>query len=109
MKYIIGFLLLFVIALVLSYVLRDKILSDSPPFVIDKLEELKANTVLMDSIGEDNQFEFSYNKNDYHRKDTLSWRLLLRGPKGTLDYEAVHLYENSTWILYREKMEIIPN
>lgn len=106
MKYLIGFLLLFAIAVMGSYFLRNRIVSNSPPFIIEKLEELKANKVLMDSIGEDNQFEFTYNKNDYRERDSVFWRIVLRGPKGTLEYEALHFYRDSAWIARRENMEI---
>ena len=107
MKYFAALMILFAVAVIGSYLVRNGIISNSPPFIIKKLEELRRNRILMDSISEDNQFEFTYNKYDFNQKDTVFAKIYLRGPKGTLVYESVHFYNDSLWFVKREKTEIL--
>lgn len=94
-KYLKYFLILFVIALGLSFGGRYLIKSNTPPFVLSKLDQLKEDRKLMDSIGGFKYFEYSYNKNDFKFRDTVKYSITIKGSDRTLIYKGVQLRTSS--------------
>jgi hypothetical protein len=90
-KYFKYFLILSVTALGLSFGGRYLIKSSTPPFVIGKLDELKKDKRLMDSIGGFKYFEYSYNKNDLKFRDTVKYSITIKGSDRELVYNGVQL------------------
>ena len=91
MKYIKYLLVLLFLCIALSLVMRYNINSKTPPFILTKLQEFERDWQLMDSIGGFRNFEYSYNKNDFAFRDTVVYRIVLKGKKKRLSYEAVQL------------------
>lgn len=71
--------------------LSNRIFSDTPPFIISKLDELKLNSALMDSIGGYRLFEYSYNEQKYNSGDTLNYSIIIKGVAKDLRYEGVQV------------------
>ena len=86
---------------------KYRVASGTPPFIVNKLNELIENVELMDSIGGRTHFEFSYNKNDFKFGDTVKYSIKIKGTRRTLNYKASHLrIASDQWRLNDEKMEI---
>jgi len=78
-KYLVYLGLFFVLCLVGSYVGQFIIESNTPPFILAKLNQLKASKSLMDSIGGFGHFEYSYNKNAFKLQDTVRYSIKITG------------------------------
>ena len=81
--------------------------SDTPAFVLTKLDDLTGDQKLMDSIGGQTYFEFSFNKNDFKFGDTVNYSITIQGSKRILSYSGSHVKtKTDTWILYKEALVI---
>ena len=81
--------------------------SDTPAFVLAKLDDLAGDKKLMDSIGGQTYFEFSFNKNDFKFGDTVNYSITIKGSTRILNYKGSHVKTKpDTWILYKEALVI---
>ena len=81
--------------------------SDTPAFVLAKLDDLAGDKKLMDSIGGQTYFEFSFNKGDFKFRDTVNYSITIKGSTRILNYKGSHVKTKpDTWILYEEAMVI---
>lgn len=81
--------------------------SDTPTFVLAKLDDLAGDKKLMDSIGGQTYFEFSFNKDDFKFGDTVNYSITIKGSTRILNYKGSHVKAKpDTWILYEEAMVI---
>lgn len=104
-RYLIYFIAVFLVVAFGSTWVTHRIFSDTPPFIITKLDELKSNSVLMDSIGGYRLFEYSYNEEKYKRGDTLKYSITIKGGKDDLIYEGVQVkYPSNTWELVSDTL-----
>jgi hypothetical protein len=98
-----------VVVFILGLHLFGRLTSSTPPFLLDKLDELMGNGELMDSIGGSEHFEYTYNENDFESKDTLNFSIKVVGPKRILVYKAMHVKRSANkkeWELADEILTI---
>ena len=104
LKYFIGLFLLVVVG---SILVRKMIESNTPPFMLDKLEQLKSDKKLMDSIGGFHQFEYSYNKRDFENGDTVKFSIGITGGDHQLNYKGIQVKRSSgNWELVKDTLTI---
>lgn len=90
-----------------SYVGQYLITSNTPPFILEKFNQLKDNKELMDSIGGFDQYEYSYNKNDFKFGDTVMYSIKIYGDSKVLIYKATQLRTTPTdWKAIKEEIKI---
>jgi len=100
-------LIVFVFLVPASLIMRRKIESDNPSFILNKLEELKFNTVLMDSIGGFRLYEYTYNERDSENGDTVRYSIKMTGYTGKLLYRGVEVKPSSKpWELVSDTLVV---
>jgi hypothetical protein len=111
-KYLIYILLALVFALIVigAFWTDSMIKSHTPPFILEKLQELREDKRLMDSIGGFDGFEYKYNKNDYERGDTLNYSILIEGKVfgSQLSYQGTHARDSISggWLLISDTLDV---
>lgn len=90
-EYIVYVIIFIVLCAIFHFWTKYSIESNTPPFISDKLSQLKEDNSLMDSIGGFDYFEFSYNKNDFKLRDTVKYSITIKGDKKVLNYRATQL------------------
>ena len=66
-----------------------------------------SNEKLMDSIGGNPKFEFTYNEHDYNLKDTVRYTIKITGTERLLTYTGVQLRKDSVnWLSVDETLAI---
>lgn len=104
-KYLVYFIGAFLVVAFASTWLTNRILSDTPPFIISKLDELKSNAALMDSIGGYQLFEYSYNEEKYKRGDTVKYSVTIKGGKDDLIFQGIQVKNAlNTWELVSDTL-----
>lgn len=101
-KYVlIFFVLVFGLSLYGKYSLKQR----HPPFILQKLETLRNDKTLLDSIGGYRTFEYFFNKNDYKFGDTLSYRIVIKGRSKNATYEGFQKKnDKNEWELQRDTL-----
>ena len=100
------FTLFLILVLVMAY-LPPLIFGRTPQFIDQKLEELLADRVLMDSIGGKFSYALMYNKNELKFKDTLKYKIEIKGNERQLTYYGLELRkEKEEWVPLDGKLVI---
>ncbi len=103
-RYFIG---LFVFAVIVSIVTRNRIESNTPDFMLEKYENLREDEALMDSIGGFRSFEYTFNRNRFEDGKELKYTVLIYGTKKDLRFEGVqNKDQKGKWVLTKSKMTI---
>ena len=106
-KYLVYFIGVFVLVAIGSMWLTDRIMSDTPPFILSRLEELKSNKTLMDSIGGFRLFEYSYNEQNFKNGDTVKYSITITGGKDDLVYKGIQIKNSlNSWVLVTDTLII---
>lgn len=107
MRFLKYFIILFIFAFAVFMVMSRVIKSSTPPFLSDKLEELRDDKALMDSIGGFDKFEYSFNKEDFNHRDTIKYSILINGHEKKLIYRGIQSrVQGSDWKLVSEALHI---
>jgi len=107
MKYLKYFLGGFALIVFVSFMVRNSIKSNTPPFILNKLEQLKSDKILMDSIGGFSQFEYSYNERDFENQDTVKYSIKITGYDQRLIYKGTQVKDSlNSWELLTETLII---
>ena len=107
MKYLKYFLVGFAFVVLVSFLVRNSIKSNTPPFILNKLEQLKSDKILMDSIGGFSQFEYSYNEQDFKNSDTVKYSIKITGYDQKLIYNGTQVKDSlSSWGLLTDTITI---
>lgn len=100
---IIGILIFATLCLIAHLLIRPS----SPAFIYEKVGQLLENRTLMDSIGRNQKFQFSYNANDYKYSDTLKYVIRIQGRKRNLIYTGVQFRQSgNSWNQINESIII---
>ena len=106
-EYIVYAIVFIVLVAIFHFWTKDSVESNTPPFISDKLSQLKGDKKLMDSIGGFRYFEFSYNKNDFKLKDTVKYSILIKGDTRVLNYYAIQFkHAADKWSEIQKNLEI---
>jgi len=106
-KHFIYLAIFFGLCVIGSYVGQYVIESDTPPFILEKLKQLKENKNLMDSIGGFDRYEYSFNKNDFKLGDTVKYSIKINGDNKVLNYKGTQLKTSPTdWKAIDEDLRI---
>ena len=109
-KHFVYLAIFFGLCVIGSYVGQYIIESNTPPFILEKLNQLKENKNLMDSIGGFSRFEYSYNKNDFKLRDTVKYSIKITGDTKSCIYKATQFKATSTdWRVIDEDLRIEDN
>jgi hypothetical protein len=106
-EYIVYAIVFMILCAIFHFWTKNSIESNTPPFISDKLSQLKGDKKLMDSIGGFGYFEFSYNKNDFKLRDTVRYSITIKGDKRVLNYRATQLKDVANkWTEIKNNLQI---